>query len=398
MPLYAYKATTLDGKVEEGYIEAVDQRAAIESVRQKGFIPIKVSEPKTKKPLSAYLRRKKRIDLVTFTTELTALVGAGLPLDRSLQILSEISEDKETAEISRQLLESIKEGSSFSEALSRHPKVFPRIYINMVRAGEAGGVLDSVLKKLLEFLESTKQLKESIYSAMIYPVILTFTGGISIIILLTYVIPKFSQIFEDIGQSIPLPTQILISVSGFLGTYWWLLASVVVAGWVLFRRYISKQEGRRRWDEFKLRLFGEVIIKLETARFCRTLGALLKGGVPLLQALSNVKDVIGNTVIASSIEGVISGVREGEGMAGPMERAGIFPPLAVSMIRVGEETGQLDEMLLKVADTYEKSLRVAVKRFVSLLEPVMILIMGLIVGFIVISILVAIFSINEIPF
>jgi general secretion pathway protein F len=398
MPLYAYKATTLDGKVEEGYIEAIDQKAAIESVRQKGFIPIKVSEPKTKKPLYVYLKRKKKADLVTFTTELTALVGAGLPLDRSLQILSEISEDKETAEISRQLLESIKEGSSFSEALSRHPKVFPRIYINMVRAGEAGGVLDSVLEKLLEFLESTKQLKESVYSAMIYPVILTFTGGISIIILLTYVIPKFSQIFEDIGQSIPLPTQILISMSGFLSTFWWLLASVVVVGWALFRRYISKQEGRQRWDEFKLRLFGEVIIKLETARFCRTLGTLLKGGVPLLQALSNVKDVIGNTVIASSIEGVITGVREGEGMAGPMERTGIFPSLAVSMIRVGEETGQLDEMLLKVADTYEKSLRVAVKRFVSLLEPIMILIMGLIVGFIVISILVAIFSINEIPF
>jgi general secretion pathway protein F len=398
MPLYTYRATTLDGRVKEGYIEAIDQRTAVESIRQMGFIPIKVSESATKKSFAIRFRKKERVDLVTFTTELTALLGAGLPLDRSLQIISEISEEKETAEIAKQLLKSIKEGSSFSEALAKHPKVFPRIYTSMVKAGEAGGVLDSVLEKLLEFLESTKQLKENIYSAMIYPGILTFTGGVSIIILLTYVIPKFSQIFEDIGQSIPLPTQILISTSRFLSSYWWVFVSGIVIGWILFKRYISKEEGRRKWDEFKLKLFGEVIVKLETARFCRTLGALLKGGVPLLHALSNVREVIGNSVIASSIDSVIVGVREGEGMAGPIERTGIFPPLAVSMIRVGEETGQLDDMLLKVADTYEKSLKLAVKRFVSLLEPAMILIMGLVIGFIVISILIAIFSINEIPF
>jgi general secretion pathway protein F len=255
-----------------------------------------------------------------------------------------------------------------------------------------------VLEKLNEFLETTKELRDSVVSSLIYPAILLGTGGLSVIVLLTYVLPKFSVIFSDLGGAMPLPTRILLAVSQGLKDYWWIaLAGLVLFG-LLIRKYVSNPAGRLHWDRIKLRLLRELITKLETARFCRTWGTLLKSGVPLLQALNNARDVIGNRVIASAIEGVTKGVKEGKGIAVPLAAARVLPPLALSMIKVGEETGQLDTMLMKVAATYEKSLRVAVKRFISLLEPAMILGMGLIIGFIVLSMLIAIFSITELPF
>jgi general secretion pathway protein F len=212
------------------------------------------------------------------------------------------------------------------------------------------------------------------------------------------VLPKFSVIFAELGSSLPLPTQVLLKFSNALKSYWWIVLSVMIAGWIIFKNYIKSDTGRYNWDAFKLKLMGEVIRKLETARFCRTLGTLLRSGVPLLQALNNARDVINNQVIASAIDAVSAGAKEGKGIAVPLSSANVFPPLALSMIKVGEETGQLDNMLMKVASTYEKSLNVAIKRFVSLLEPAMILSMGLIIGFIVISMLMAIFSITELPF
>lgn len=396
MPLFTYKATTVEGRLHEGVIEAPDEGSAVDSIKDSGYIPIKIVRSGAERRALS-IRLGQKADILTFTTELAALLNAGLPLDRSLNILSEITEQKSMKDVIASILKTIREGSSFSEALALHPRVFPRIYINMVRAGETGGVLDVVLDKLIEYLESSKELKEHLYSAMIYPAVLTFTGGVSIIILLTYVIPKFSRMFTDLGQTIPLSTQVLISVSFFLSSYWWLLIAGGIALWYLLRKYVSSPEGKRNWDNLKIRLFGEIVIKLETARFCRTLGTLVKSGVPLLQALSNVRDVISNSVISSSIDKVIVGAREGKGISEPIGKTGLFPSLALSMIKVGEETGQLDTMLIKVADTYEKGLKTTVKRFTSLLEPAMILIMGLVVGFIVVSILMAIFSINELP-
>ena len=392
MAIFSYRATTM-----EGAIEAADEKSAIERLKNSGIIPLKVAAPEEgiKKRITL---RSSKTDLLTFTTELSSLLSAGLPLDRSLNILSEISESKDMKNIVQSILKSIREGSSFSDALQRHPKVFPRLYINMIRAGEAGGVLDVVLDKLNEFLESSKELKEHIFSVMIYPIILIVTSGISIIILLTYVLPKFSVIFAELGSSLPLPTQVLLTFSNALKSYWWIVLSVMIAGWIIFKNYIKSDTGRYNWDAFKLKLMGEVIRKLETARFCRTLGTLLRSGVPLLQALNNARDVINNQVIASAIDAVSAGAKEGKGIAVPLSSANVFPPLALSMIKVGEETGQLDNMLMKVASTYEKSLNVAIKRFVSLLEPVMILSMGLVIGFIVISMLMAIFSITELPF
>jgi general secretion pathway protein F len=381
----------------EGVIEAADEKAAIEILKNTGIIPLKVAAPREgiKKRLTL---RSSKGGLLTFTTELSALLSAGLPLDRSLNILSEISENKEMKNVVQSILKSIREGSSFSDALARHPRVFPRLYINMTTAGEAGGVLDVVLDKLSEFLESTKELKEHVFSAMIYPAILTVAGGASIIILLTYVLPKFSTIFAELGGSLPLSTQIILTFSNGMKSYWWAVLLSMITGWIIFKNSIKSDTGKYRWDTFKLKVMGEVIQKLETARFCRTLGTLLKSGVPLLQALTNAKDVISNRVIASAIDGVLKGAKEGKGIAVPLSDTNVFPPLALSMIKVGEETGQLDSMLLKVASTYERSLKVAIKRFVSLFEPAVILAMGLIIGFIVISMLMAIFSMTELPF
>ena len=397
MAIFSYRATTLDGSIMEGVVEAADEKAAIERLKNTGIIPLKVAAPKEgiKRRLTL---RSSRGDLLTFTTELSVLLSAGLPLDRSLNILSEISESKEMKNIVQAILKSIREGSSFSDALSRHPRVFPRLYVNMTRAGEAGGVMDVVLDKLSEFLESAKELKEHIVSAMIYPAILTVAGGASIIILVTYVLPKFSLIFAELGGSLPFSTKVILTFSNGLKSYWWVVLLSMITGWIIFKNYIKSDTGKYKWDAFKLKVMGEVILKLETARFCRTLGTLLKSGVPLLQALTNSKDVISNRVIASSIDGVLKGAKEGKGIAVPLSDANVFPPLALSMIKVGEETGQLDSMLMKVASTYEKSLKVAVKRFVSLFEPAVILAMGLIIGFIVISMLMAIFSMTELPF
>ena len=397
MPIFSYRATTLEGAVLEGAIEAADERAAVERLKISGMIPLKVFTHQEGIKKRFQLRFSKG-DLLNFTTELAALLGAGLPLDRSLNILSGISESKETQNIIQAILKSIREGSSFSEALQKHPRMFSKLYINMIRAGEAGGVLDEVLEKLNEFLESAKELKEQVVSSMIYPIILLATGGLSIIILLIYVLPKFSVIFAEVGSSLPLPTEILLTVSRGLRSYWWVFLAAIIGGWLLFRTYIKSEQGKYRWDAVKLRLMGEVIRKLETARFCRTLGTLLRSGVPLLQALKNAQDVITNQVFAKAIEGVSKQVKEGKGIALPLSGAHVLPPLALSMIKVGEETGQLDHMLLKVAVTYEKSLRVAIKRFISFLEPAMILAMGLMIGFIVLSMLMAIFSITELPF
>lgn len=397
MAIFSYRATTLEGSIIEGVIEAIDEKTAIERLKNTGIIPLKVYAPKEGFKKRLTLRSTKN-DLLTFTTELSALLGAGLPIDRSLNILSEISESREIKDIIQSILRSIREGSSFSDALAKHPRLFPRLYVSMIRAGEAGGVLDVVLDKLNEFLESSKELKEHIFSAMIYPIILTVAGGISIIILLTYVLPKFSAIFDELGGSLPLSTQIILTFSNSLKSYWWAILVFIIACWFLLKNYIKSETGRYKWDSLKLKLMGDVIKKLETARFCRTLGTLLRSGVPLLQALSNSKEVISNQIIASAIDNVLKGAKEGKGITIPLSNTNVFPPLALSMIKVGEETGQLDIMLMKVAATYERNLRVAVKRLMGLFEPALILTMGLIIGFIVISMLMAIFSMTELPF
>jgi len=393
---YAYRASTRDGQVQEGQIEAQDEKAAIERVKNTGLIPIKLTAQKKAKSTSGSKTTKD--ELQTFTAELYVLLNAGLPLDRSLNILSEVFESKGMKNVIESILTSIRGGKTFSDALLEHPKMFPRLYVNMIKAGEASGVLDVILEKLNEFLESTKELKDNVFSAMIYPMILLATSVLSIIMLLIFVVPRFSSLFNEMGGSLPPTTQMLMAMSVGLQNYWWALLLMIAAVAFIFRTWINSASGKYKWDELKLKLLGDVIIKLEIARFCRTLGTLLKSGVPLLQALINSRDVTTNMVISNALDKIMKDAKEGKGIAVPLANTGIFPTLALSMIKVGEETGQMEDMLIKVAVTYEKSLKETIKRFVSLLGPIMILVLALIIGFIVVSMLLAIFSITDMPF
>jgi len=398
MPSFSYRSISMDGTVSEGVIEARSDHEVKLLLKNANLIPLAIQEVKAGFGKDKFSFKSVKGDLLVFTTELYTLLGAGLPLDRSLNILLNITQNKKMKAVIFDILKSIREGGTFSDALQKHPKVFSMLYVNMVKAGEMSGAMEMVLEKLIEFLESSEELKNHIFSAMIYPVILVITGILSIIVLVTFVLPKFTKIFDDMGTQLPLSTQVLIAFSNILLASWWIILIAIVILWLVTRNYIKTEKGRYNWDNLKLKVIGDVILKLETARFCRTLGALLISGVPLLQAVKNAKDIIGNFAVSSALDKVAKEIKEGKGISRPISDANIFPELAMSMIKVGEETGQLDVMLTKVANTYEKSLKISIKRFISILEPSLIMIMGLMVGFIVISLLMAIFSITDIPF
>jgi type II secretion system protein F len=401
---FTYKATDIAGKIFEGAMEGKDERSVAESLQKLGYLPIRISATQEKGEfkfsLGSYFERISLKDLMLFTQELSTLIEAGLPLDRSLQILSELTEKRRFRDVVRDLLKQIEAGRSFSEALSSYPDIFPKLYVNMTKAGEVGGILNLILARLGKYLQTTKETKEYLISILVYPAFLTFACGMSVVILMTFVIPRFAKVFADMGQAIPLPTQILLTVSQGVKDYWWAMVWGVLVLWFGFRSYIKEGEGKVRWDQFKLGLavIGNLVRQSEVARFSRTLGTLIQSGVPILQALQIVKETMGNEIIARSIGEVHAGVKRGGGISKSLQGLGVFPPLAVHMITVGEETGRLDEMLIKVAENYEASLQNALKRFISLLEPVIIMLMACLVGFIVISMLLAIFSINEIPF
>jgi general secretion pathway protein F len=270
----------------------------------------------------------------------------------------------------------------------------------MVRAGEAGGVLELILERLVSFLEESQELKETVTSAMIYPALLTGFCVVIVVVFLTVIIPMFSTMFEDAGENVPASAQFLMGVSAFMKGYWWVILGVIGGTYFGIKRYIATEKGRLNWDGLKLKLFmiKTLVQKIEVARFSRTLGTLLRSGVPILQSLNIVKETIGNLIIARSLVGIHEGIKEGEGISKPLKGANTFPSLAIHMITVGEETGRLDEMLIKVADTYDKDVRNAVKRFISILEPLLIMTMAIVVGSIVITMILAIISVNDISF
>jgi general secretion pathway protein F len=335
-----------------------------------------------------------------FTEDLATLLSSGLTLDRSLQILRDASDKQALKSVLSELLKAVQKGSSLSESLADHPREFSQFYLNMIKAGEAGGFLDLILERLSIYFRDIRELKDYMVSAMIYPLFLLCISGISIIVILTYVIPKFAVIFADLGQAIPLSTQLLLSAAAFFRRYLLLLVFIFAAVVFLYRRISKTDSGRYRIDAFfrRLPVVGVFIQELETARFARTLGTLLKSGVPILGSLTLVQGVIRNRVIAQSLDFIRERVREGDALSRPLADGDIFPQLATQMITVGEETGRLDEMLFKIGDIYEKKVKNFIKKGMSLMEPVMILTMGIIVGFIVISMLMAIFSMNDMPF
>jgi general secretion pathway protein F len=409
MATYSYKAADSAGKIVTGVLEADEEKKVVAELQTRGLIPIRIALAKGNgKRLGLNISEQflglfqgvSSKDVMVFTQDLATLLEAGLPVDRALSLLIESAEKERFKMVVNDILKTVQGGGYLSDALAKHPKAFTSFYVSMVRAGEAGGVLEGVLSRLGEFLESAQELKDYIKSAMVYPIFLVGVGGASIIILLTFVIPKFSIIFSDMGQAIPLSTQILLGISELLQSYWWAILAVLGTGYFFLRKYLKTPAGRLKFDRKKMKfpVVGELIKKIEVARFARTLGTLTKSGVPILQALTLVKDIMGNKVISAAMENVYTRVKEGDRLSKPLRDTGIFPPLAIQMITVGEETGRLDRMLLRVAESYEKMVRNTVKRLISLLEPTMILFMGLVVGFVVVSMLMAVFSMNEMPF
>src|SRR2546426_293079 len=382
MPVFVYRAADRRGQTIDGVMEAPDAHAVVERLQKDAYFPIRVAPHAERAGWLAFgvSSRVSQRDLLAFTQQLATLVEAGLPLDRALAIQEELASTPRVKAIVTDLLNSVRGGSSLSEALAKHhPRPFSRLYINMVRAGEKGGVLEVTLRRLAEFLESRAAFAEALVSALAYPVVIFSVGIGAIVFLMPFVIPRFATIFADLGQAVPLPTQILLSISAGFQQYWWVLLLVVLAAVLAWRVWTGTPEGRLAWDQTLLRLplVGSLSRRVETARFARTLGTMLKSGVPVMGALAVVGDMMTNQAIARAV--------------------GRFPALAVHMVRVGEETGRLEEMLLKVAETFENDVRVELKRVLGLLEPAMILGMGVLVAFIVVAMLLAIFSINEIP-
>jgi len=405
MDTFRFEATTRDGNIVTDTIEAANERSAIDRIQDMGYFPLKVhrsveQEGLLSRLLSTIQGRISEKDIMTFSYQLGVLLEAGFTLDRSLSILADLTEKKKLKELLEDLMSQVRSGKSFSEALAKFPAVFPVFFVNMMKAGEAGGFIEDTITRMAVYLENSQALKEDVRSALIYPVLLSFIGTAAVVILLTFVVPQFSKIFTDMGETLPLPTLILITISNALIKGWWVILLIVLTSIAAIRKYITTERGRRYWDKlkFSLPLFGKLYKEAAVSRFARTFGTLLSSGVPILNALQIVKGTLGSEKISEIIASVREATRKGRGIAEPLRNSEIFPPLAVHMVTVGEETGRLDEMLIKIADRFDSEVRTTVKRMLALLEPILILIMGIVVGFIVIAMLTAIFSINELPF
>ena len=417
MPMYQYKAVSHAGELKEGVLEGATHSGVIAHLQSLGLIPIRAAEVTAEGVASAgksvnvaaatgggaslFGGRGKvgQGDLGAMTRELATLLRAGLPLDRGLEILINLAEKKSVRELLNAIRNEVRGGSSLSKALDKHRDVFSRFYINMVKAGEAGGSLGNVMQRLADYMERAAELKESVVSALIYPAILFVVAVASVLILVIFVVPQFKQIFDQSGKALPFATDMVLTTGIFLRKNWPLiLAGVVFALWLL-KRSLTNPVSRARWDAKFLRwpVMGNLIGKVEMARFSRSLGTLLQNGVPLLAGLSILKDTLGNAVFRDAVDGVSRDLKEGRGMAKPMMEANVFPKLAVQMIGVGEETGKLDEMLVQVAEVYDREVAAAIKRALALIEPVMIVGLALLIGGIIMSILVAMFDLMDIP-
>ena len=400
MALFEYKAVTPSGETLSGEMEAPSQDLVIARLQEMGNIPLQAREVGSGFRLDALLKGRRNInprEIGDLTQQLSTLLGAGLPLDRSLGILGELAENDRVQDTVEKIRNHVREGGSLSDALEQRHGVFSRFYVNMVRAGEIGGSLDQTLARMAEYLERAKELKDGVVSALIYPILLVFLAIASLLLLMVYVIPQFTPMFEDFGGDLPMLTRIVVGVGDVLQNYWWALIGSMAVLVLWFRSQMRNVASRRRWDGHFLatRWLGDVIGKIETARLTRTTGTLLINGVPLLSALSIAKNVMSNTVLAEDVAEAAKQVKTGSPLARALAQHGHFPRLALQMVNVGEETGKLDDMLLKVADTYDREVKVTIDRLMALLVPVLTLGLALLIGVIVMSVLMAILSINE---
>jgi len=405
MAVYEFRGLHIgSGKAAKGYRDADNPKALRVLLRREGIILTSATEESERKKrakkevdLLAIFRRVSTSDIAVMTRQLATLVRAGVPLVDSLTALTEQVEKEALVRILTEVRESVNEGTSFAKSLSAHPKVFPSLYVNMVAAGEASGTLESVLERLADFMEGQARLKGKVMSAMAYPVLMSIIGTIMVGVLMVAVVPKVTSIFENLGKELPWYTQLLIFVSDAVAGYWWAIIGSVVSGIWLFRRWKAKPAGRMRWDTFKLRapIFGRLNLLVATARFTRTLATLLASGVQLLQAMEIGRNVLENAKLQEVIAEAIGSIREGESIAEPLKRSGAFPPMVTHMIAVGERTGQLEEMLNNVSRAYEADVEIKVAALTSLLEPLMIMILGGVVGFIAMAILMPLIQMNN---
>jgi general secretion pathway protein F len=399
MPLFSYKAVRANGEVEEGELEAADEASLVRQLQQDGLMPIRTGRAggglkglfKSSKP------KVDQDQILHFTRELATLLEAGMTLDRALQILADLSEDEALVRMMENIREKVQGGDTLSSALESQGKIFTPLYISMVKAGEAGGVLHNVLIRLTDYLERSHEWRESVRSALTYPMILLTVAGLSVIGLLVGVVPQFSQMFADMGKALPLPTQVVVNIGNALTNYWWLILSGIFLGSAFAARHFARPDVKRVWDKRLLGwpLLGDLIAKVETARLTRTLAILLHNGLPLLTALNLVKDVISNTTIAETIEEAAESLKRGKGLADPLIEKGILPPLALQMIKVGEESGDLEPMLTKVADVFDREVRSSVNRLLTMLEPALIVGLVMIVAGIIVAIMLAILGAND---
>jgi len=407
MALYKYRAVNAAGDVAAGELEAANESEIVDRLRDQGLMPMRVEAavagriagvaPTRKRRRLFAPRRVTRDNLLSITRELATLLRAGLPLDRALEVLIDLAPTPPVASLLQTIRDDVRGGKALSQALDAHRAVFSRFYVNIVRAGEAGGALGTVLTRLADTMERTKDLRDSVQSALIYPTILICVAVTSVMVLLIFVVPQFQQTFSQAGKALPLPTQIVILFGTALRKYWWLAILIVFGLTWLIRRRLRKTEVRFRWDGRLLRLplLGDLLAKVEVARFARTLATLLANGVTLLAGLAIVRETMTNSVLARALDGVITRLREGKGFGRPLVETGLYPKLATQMILVGEESGRLEEMLNRVADVYDREVQISIKRFLAILEPAMILGLAVLIGGIVFSILLGVMGMSE---
>lgn len=402
MPRFNYRALNPQGKTVTGTLEDSDAAAVSAQLRSGGLIPLHIGEKDAPRRLALPFIGQPRValgDVLEFTEQLGALLKAGLALDRALKILQGTLENPALQEVVRGIYLEVEKGQSLADAFSQYPRIFPRVYVNMIRAGEEGGILPLALERLIDFYERTLEFRNFLITSSIYPVLLFVFGIASLIVLTVVVIPKFGEIFNDMGQELPFAAAVLINTSNFLVAYGLpMLGGLALAVWA-FVAYIRTAGGQVWWHGLVLRapVAGKLILKIQLSRLCRTLGTLLGSGVPILTSIHIIQGLTDNIPLKRAVDRLQQSIKEGQGVARPLRADGFFPPLLGHLATVGEETGSLDKMLLKVADQYDTDIRKATKGFISIFEPAMIVAMGGLIGAIVVSMLTAIFSINDLP-
>lgn len=402
MAVYHFKGVTVNGKNVSGIRNADSARSLQGLLRKEGIFPTEISEHgQAQRSREVNLKRLRGSvsarDLSVVTRQLATLLRAGVTLVESLSAVIDQTENPTLKLVLSQVKQKVNEGNSLADAMAVHPKAFPELYCNMVRAGESSGALDIVLLRLADFTESQAQLRSKIIGTMTYPAIMILVGLVIISILMVVVIPKITKIFADRKATLPLPTKVLLAVANFTREWWWAILLMLVLGLVMFFRYIRTENGRLRWDRFKLDMpiAGNIIRMLAIARFSKTLSTLLSSGVQLLGAMAIVRSIVNNTILARAIDDARESIKEGESVAAPLKRSGEFPPLVIHMIAVGERSGQLEQMLEHVAESYQSQAETKINTLTTLLEPLMIVFMGGAVAFMVLSILLPIMQLNE---